>query len=65
MNKSEEIGWPPGQNLLCHFWGIVIRGLVVSHINEGLGITCPRIHCNPDLEVTSTLCVTVHHLSPR
>jgi hypothetical protein len=41
MNKSEEIGWPPRQNVLCHFPGVVIPGPVVSHIDEGLGITYP------------------------
>jgi hypothetical protein len=41
MNKSEEIGWPPRQNVLYHFPRVVIPGPVVSHIDEGLGITCP------------------------
>jgi hypothetical protein len=63
INKSDEISWPPRQNLLCHIREVVIRGSVVSHINEGLGITCLRIHCNPESGVTSTLCVTVNHLS--
>jgi hypothetical protein len=63
INKSEEIGWPPRQNVLCHFPGVVIPGPVVSHIDKGLGITCPQIHCNPESGVTSMLCVTVHPLS--
>jgi hypothetical protein len=37
INKSEEIGWPPSQNVLCHFPRVVIPGPVVYHIDEGLG----------------------------
>ena len=46
------------------FPGVLIKGLVVSHIDEGLGITCPRIRCNLDSRKTITHSVMVHSLSP-
>ena len=47
------------------FPGVVIQGSVVSHIDKGLGITNPRIHCNLDSGMTSMLKVMVHPLSPH